>query len=112
VLFRASFHQSLGHQDESENLGPFRDDVADDLSPLALRVHGAERYDPTDAGNYKEYGERVLAKKLQNGRWQYSLRLFAPGCSFGRKWNLSVIVNNSYPTSSATSFRFCTLAGV
>ena len=77
MLFRSGFHQAFGHQNESENLCPLRNDVADDLSPLALRVHGAERYDPSDAGNYQEYSERMLTKKLQNRRWQGPLRLLA-----------------------------------
>src|SRR5580765_4929888 len=36
MLFRADLHQPLGHEDEAENLRPLRDNVADDLTPLAF----------------------------------------------------------------------------
>lgn len=60
---RADLYQALGYQDEPENLRPLRNNVADDLSPLAPRIHGPECQHPANAGNYKNQGQRVLAQE-------------------------------------------------
>lgn len=57
----ANLKQALGHQDESENLCPLRNDIADDLSPPAARVHGPKCHHPGDARHQKKQSERVLA---------------------------------------------------
>src|SRR6266550_6817243 len=69
ALFGAYFKQPLGHQDESENLRPLRNNVADNLSPPAARIHRPECHHPANACNKKEHGERVLTQQLHYSRW-------------------------------------------
>ena len=53
-FFGTNFYQTLGHQDETENLRPFGNDVSDDLAPFAVGVHGLEGDYPADAGHQKK----------------------------------------------------------
>src|ERR1039458_10472959 len=82
MLFRPYLDQTFGHQDETKNLSPFRNDVANDLSPPAFRIHGPECDHPTDAGHYKNQRERVLTDELKHRRRCSALKLFAFGRPF------------------------------
>src|SRR5258706_9395929 len=77
TLFGSGLYQPLGHEDEAENLGPLRNNVAYDLSPLAPRIHSPECYDPADSREHEENCQRMLAQEFHYRRRQYSLRLFA-----------------------------------
>jgi hypothetical protein len=71
------FEQLLGEDDEAKDLGPFGDDVADDLSPLGVGVCAGEEEDPADAGKQQKNGERMVAELFPEGGKQRVRRIAA-----------------------------------
>src|SRR4030095_3883810 len=67
AFLRVSLDQFLRQYHETEQLGPFRDNVADDLSPLALGVHPGIEHDPDDSRDHVEYADGMVAQQVTEG---------------------------------------------
>ena len=57
TFLRALLNQALCQKNQPGHLSPFRDDVANDLSPLALCIHPPKKRGPADAGHANENQE-------------------------------------------------------
>src|SRR4030095_9666611 len=74
-----SLDQFLRQYHETEQLGPFRDNVTDDLSPLALGVHPGIEHDPADSGDHEEDAEGMVAQPVPEGAQEGARRTAALG---------------------------------
>src|SRR5450759_1279557 len=76
---RAFFDQAFRQENQAAHLHPFRDDVADDLPPFALRLHFPKQNGPANTGHDDEDQQRMPPKKIQNPVSQMSFHAPALG---------------------------------
>jgi hypothetical protein len=68
AFFGFFLDEMLGENYQAENLGPFGDDVADDLAPFGVGIHFDEGDDPGYARDDQENAEAVIAEEGAGGR--------------------------------------------
>jgi hypothetical protein len=67
TFLRTFFYQTFRKENQAAHLHPFGNDVADHLSPFALRIHPPEQHGPADAGEDDEDQQRVSPQEIQHG---------------------------------------------
>jgi len=73
--------QVFGEHHHTEDLGPFGDDVADDLSPLRHGITSDEKPDPCYARYHQKYREGMALQETGNRTEPAERRLAALGRS-------------------------------
>ena len=68
ALFRVPLDEALGEEHEAEDLAPFGDDIANDLSPLSLRIGSNEQPDPDRSGQKQKNTQRMVSEMTQCAR--------------------------------------------
>ena len=80
VAFLGSFFdQAFRQENQPAHLTPFRDDIADDLSPFALGIHSRKKHSPANTGHADKHEKRMMPQEIQNWIFQVSMHRSALG---------------------------------
>lgn len=76
TFLRAFLNETFRQENQSAHLHPLRNNVADDLSPFALRIHSPKQDRSADTGQNDEDQQRVPPQEVYH--WVVQMAEYAP----------------------------------